>query len=115
MRGIKRCPKCGTMNGCKGNVCKNKECNALLKDSISPKKLSETCKLDTGTFTKVYSVRVRDKGPECRGFVQLPLDEGSDIIQNSALCFVDHCQGNFKTRVLQCHVSFQLSIKGIFI
>lgn len=56
MRGIRRCPKCGTMNGCKGNVCKNKDCNALLKDSISPKKLSETCKLDTGTFTKVRGI-----------------------------------------------------------
>ncbi|EEB17858.1 conserved hypothetical protein [Pediculus humanus corporis] len=54
---------------------------------------------------------VRDKGPDYRGFVQLPLiqsstltyDESILISQSTALCFVEPCQRNFNSSILQCH------------
>jgi len=59
---------------------------------------------------------VRDKGPDYRGFVQLPVIQTSDstdaldseaalITQTSALCFVDTCQRSFDASILKCHVS----------
>lgn len=53
-------------------------------------------------FSQIFSVRVRDKGPDYRGFVQLP-PNGNAILQNSgysqevfmaegAKCFVESCQ-----------------------
>lgn len=61
---------------------------------------------------------MRDKGPDYRGFVQLPVIQASDstdsldseaalITQTSALCFVDTCQRSFDASVLKCHVSIQ--------
>lgn len=112
LRGVKKCPKCGTSNGTRGICCKNKSCDVIFKESGGRKKFSmEACRLDTGNSTKVYSVRVRDKGPDYRGFVQLPithpsgmtLDESALINQSIALCFVEPCQRNFNNSILQCH------------
>lgn len=58
-------------------------------------------------------MRVRDKGPDYRGFVQLPLLPNSlctrptDALINepSAVCFVENCQRIFNTNILKCHVS----------
>lgn len=139
LRGVKKCPKCGTSNGTRGICCKNKSCDVIFKESGGRKKFSmEACRLDTGNSTKVsasllflkmlgvncnslsncsifqvYSVRVRDKGPDYRGFVQLPitqpsgmtLDESALINQSTALCFVEPCQRNFNNSILQCHVN----------
>ncbi|CAK9832733.1 Uncharacterized protein C2orf42 homolog [Anthophora retusa] len=80
LRGVRKCPKCGTYNGSRG------------------------------TTAQVFSVRVRDKGPDYRGFVQLPLinatisNEMTTLIsQSTALCFVDSCERSFDTSVLKCH------------
>ena len=111
LRGVRKCPKCGTYNGSRGLCCKNKYCDAVFKEPGEKKKLStEACKLITGTTAQVFSVRVRDKGPDYRGFVQLPLinttifNEMTTIIsQSTALCFVDSCERSFDTSVLKCH------------
>ncbi|KAL0275894.1 UNVERIFIED_CONTAM: hypothetical protein PYX00_003614 [Menopon gallinae] len=112
LRGVKKCPKCGTSNGTRGTSCKNKSCDVVFKESGGRKKFSmEASRLDTGTSTRVYSVRVRDKGPDYRGFVQLPiiqpsginLDEGTLMSNSTALCFVEPCQRNFNNSLLQCH------------
>lgn len=116
LRGVRKCPKCGTYNGTRGVCCKNKSCNVVFKEAGEKRKLStEACKLVTGTTTQVYSVRVRDKGPDYRGFVQLPVvqhaietdssldNEVNLITQTSALCFVDTCQRSFDASVLKCH------------
>ncbi|XP_011505254.1 PREDICTED: uncharacterized protein C2orf42 homolog isoform X2 [Ceratosolen solmsi marchali] len=111
LRGVRKCPKCGTYNGSRGACCKNKYCDAIFKEPSERRKLSaEACKLITGSSTQVFSVRIRDKGPDYRGFVQLPivnLISSSDVIasiaQNSALCFVDNCEKSFNNTVLQCH------------
>ncbi|KAK6641715.1 hypothetical protein RUM44_013430 [Polyplax serrata] len=112
LRGVKKCPKCGTSNGTRGISCKNKSCDVVFKESGGRKKFSmEACRLNTGTSTRVYSVRVRDKGPDYRGFVQLPIiqpstmtiDESLLTSQSTALCFVEPCQRNFNNSILQCH------------
>ncbi|KAK7870501.1 hypothetical protein R5R35_002907 [Gryllus longicercus] len=116
LRGVRKCPKCGTYNGTRGLSCKNKACDVVFKEAGERRKLStEACKLLTGNTTQVFSVRVRDKGPDYRGFVQLPvvqngidgehfLDSDMNLItQTSALCFVDTCQRSFDTSVLKCH------------
>ena len=122
LRGIRKCPKCGTYNGSRGLCCKNKYCDAVFKEPGEKRKLStEACKLITGTTAQVFSVRVRDKGPDYRGFVQLPLinatisNEMTTLIsQSTALCFVDSCERSFDTSVLKCHVSF-IKLKITFI
>ncbi|XP_035721986.1 uncharacterized protein C2orf42 homolog isoform X3 [Vespa mandarinia] len=111
LRGVRKCPKCGTYNGSRGLCCKNKYCDAVFKEPGEKRKLStEACKLITGSTAQVFSVRVRDKGPDYRGFVQLPLinatisnDITTLISQTTALCFVDTCERSFDTSVLKCH------------
>ncbi|CAL7944359.1 unnamed protein product [Xylocopa violacea] len=111
LRGVRKCPKCGTYNGSRGLCCKNKYCDAVFKEPGEKRKLStEACKLITGTTAQVFSVRVRDRGPDYRGFVQLPLinatisNEMTTLIsQSTALCFVDSCERSFDTSVLKCH------------
>lgn len=71
-RGIKKCFKCGIYNGTRGISCKNKDCDAVFRDVDKAKVNLEAVKL-TGTTKQIYSVRVRDKGPDVRGFVQLPM------------------------------------------
>lgn len=54
LRGVKKCPKCGTSNGTRGTSCKNKSCDVVFKESGGRKKFSmEACRLDTGTSTRV--------------------------------------------------------------
>ncbi|XP_014467402.1 PREDICTED: uncharacterized protein C2orf42 homolog isoform X2 [Dinoponera quadriceps] len=111
LRGVRKCPKCGTYNGSRGLCCKNKYCDAVFKEPGEKRKLStEACKLITGSTVQVFSVRVRDKGPDYRGFVQLPLinatisnDITTFMSQTTALCFVDSCERSFDTSVLKCH------------
>ncbi|XP_069698610.1 uncharacterized protein C2orf42 [Periplaneta americana] len=115
LRGVRKCPKCGTYNGTRGLICKNRACDVVFKEGGEKRKMStEACKLITGTTTQVFSVRVRDKGPDYRGFVQLPVIQSSDtadsldseaalITQTSALCFVDTCQRSFDASILKCH------------
>jgi hypothetical protein len=114
LRGVRKCPKCGTYNGTRGLICKNRACDVVFKEGGEKRKMTtEACKLITGTTTQVFSVRVRDKGPDYRGFVQLPVVQASDadvldseaalITQTSALCFVDTCQRSFDASILKCH------------
>ncbi|XP_044730781.1 uncharacterized protein C2orf42 [Chrysoperla carnea] len=125
LRGIRKCPKCGTFNGTRGVSCKNKKCDVVFKEIGLKRKLSsDAVKLLTGTTTQVYSVRVRDRAPDHRGFVQLPyiqthltsidLDPTINLINESAaLCFVDTCQRSFNTSILKCHESEQHSASSI--
>ncbi|RZF45949.1 hypothetical protein LSTR_LSTR008326 [Laodelphax striatellus] len=105
LRGIKKCPKCGTYNGTRGLCCKNKACDAVFKEAGEKRKNStEVCKLVTGYSTQIFSVRIRDKGPDYRGFVQLPII-ADNIPYDEALCFVEACQRTFQAH-LGCHEKF---------
>uniref|UniRef100_A0A1B6EFH2 SWIM-type domain-containing protein n=1 Tax=Clastoptera arizonana TaxID=38151 RepID=A0A1B6EFH2_9HEMI len=107
LRGVRKCPKCGTSNGMRGFCCKNRACDVVFKEAGEKRKQStDVCKLATSSNTQVFSVRVRDKGPDYRGFVQLPLLPSLSVglvNEASALCFVDSCQRAFNTNVLKCH------------
>ncbi|XP_002735818.1 uncharacterized protein C2orf42-like [Saccoglossus kowalevskii] len=100
LRGVKRCHKCGTYNGTRGLSCKNKTCNAVFKDRQRRGGHSaEAVKIITGSTVQVFSVRLRDRGPDYRGFVQLPLPPELDptqavdsTIMGPGRCFVDACQ-----------------------
>ncbi|CAL4069098.1 unnamed protein product [Meganyctiphanes norvegica] len=114
MRGVRKCKKCGTLNGTRGFSCKNKSCDVIFKEAGEKRKAStEACKITAGTSAQIYSVRVRDKGPDYRGFVQLsflqPLESAGDLfvgpgpesindpsllVQAGARCYVEACQKN---------------------
>lgn len=108
-RGIKKCSNCGIFNGARSTMCKNKECGIILKDPEEKSKVDfDAVKLFTTTEKQVYSVRVKDMGPDSRGFVQLPLlqtptEDESNIFSEVALCFVDSCQNSFDNSILKCH------------
>lgn len=54
LRGVRRCPKCGTLNGIRGLSCKNKSCDVVFKEAGEKRKhSSEVCKIVTGTTTQV--------------------------------------------------------------
>ncbi|XP_066971442.1 uncharacterized protein C2orf42-like isoform X3 [Macrobrachium rosenbergii] len=112
-RGVRKCHKCGTLNGTRGFSCKNKSCDVIFNAAGEKKKFStEACRITAGTDAQIYSVRVRDKGPDYRGFVQLPLiqsvDGSGDLLigtepftdpillaqmaQMGARCYVEPCQ-----------------------
>ena len=99
MRGIRKCPKCGTFNGTRGLSCKNKVCDMVFKETERSSKRGAGCdavRLYTGTASTIYSVRLRDKGPDYRGFVKLSTSEmpsmaSSIIINDQSQCYVDTC------------------------
>ncbi|XP_028129114.1 uncharacterized protein C2orf42 homolog isoform X2 [Diabrotica virgifera virgifera] len=98
-RGIKKCPRCGTFNGTRSTVCKNKNCNVVNVDAV---------KLLTNTEKQLYSVKIWDMGPNYRAFVQLPLlqsssNEDPHVYSDVALCFVDSCKNSFDNSILKCH------------
>ncbi|KAK9880131.1 hypothetical protein WA026_008646 [Henosepilachna vigintioctopunctata] len=112
-RGIKKCNKCGIYNGTKSIACKNKYCDMIFKDSTEKRKvILDSVQLITSNLRKLYSVRVRDHGPDNRGFVQLPvihslhIDDTSNPVSEVALCFVDNCPRIFQGSFLQCHSNF---------
>ena len=53
MRGVRKCPQCGTLNGTRGNACKNKNCNAKFRDKPAEVKSKSASKLNTGNSQQV--------------------------------------------------------------
>ena len=113
MRGIRKCPKCGVYNGTRGISCKNKLCDAVFKDSDRKKGHSaEAVKIITGSNAQVYSVRLRDRGPDYRGFVQLPLVQDLEgnptdavdpaIVASAARCYVESCSQTASPGIEPC-------------
>ena len=103
MRGVRKCPKCGTYNGTRGISCKNKSCDQVFKDKDRKKGpvTVDAVKIITGSNVQVFSVRLRDRGPDYRGFVQLPIVQDMEgnpatsvdpsILAQAARCYVDSC------------------------
>lgn len=113
LRGIRKCPKCGTFNGTRGISCKNKQCDVVFKERERKKGHSaEAVKIITGSTFQLYSVRLRNRGPDYRAFVQLPYIQDVDgnpatvydtsVLVAASLCFVDSCNknGNSDTNVV---------------
>ncbi|KAK0070069.1 hypothetical protein Bpfe_000052 [Biomphalaria pfeifferi] len=105
LRGVRKCPKCGTFNGTRGLSCKNKDCDVVFKERERKKGHSaESVKIITGSTTQLYSVRLRDRGPDYRGFVQLPYIHDVDgnpatvfdtsVLIAASVCYVENCHRN---------------------
>ncbi|BFY97544.1 hypothetical protein BsWGS_00585 [Bradybaena similaris] len=102
LRGVRKCPKCGTLNGTRGISCKNKECDVVFKERERKKGHSaESVKIITDSTLQLYSVRLRDRGPDYRGFVQLPYIQDMDgnpttvydtsVLVAASVCYVESC------------------------
>ena len=105
-RGVRNCPKCGKVNGTRGLQCKNAQCDFVFKEGMRKKAFHAFAKkIITKPSIQLYSVRMRDKGPDYRGIVQLPLVQDShgnpardvstkvllSVLGNTAKCYVDAC------------------------
>ncbi|XP_074064398.1 uncharacterized protein C2orf42 homolog isoform X3 [Macrotis lagotis] len=99
LRGIRKCPRCGTYNGTRGLSCKNKTCGTIFRYGARKQPSIEAVKLITGSDLHIYSVRQRDRGPDYRCFVELGVSEttiqtvdGTIISQlSSGRCYVPSC------------------------
>ncbi|XP_073753665.1 uncharacterized protein C2orf42 homolog isoform X3 [Callorhinus ursinus] len=99
LRGIRKCPRCGTYNGTRGLSCKNKTCGTIFRYGARKQPSVEAVKIITGSDLQVYSVRQRDRGPDHRCFVELGVSEttiqtvdGTIITQlSSGRCYVPSC------------------------
>ncbi|XP_046787577.1 uncharacterized protein C2orf42 homolog isoform X2 [Gallus gallus] len=99
LRGIRKCPRCGTYNGTRGLSCKNKNCGTIFRYGTRKQPGVDAVKIITGSDLQVYSVRQRDRGPDYRCFVELGVSEtaiqtvdGTIITQlSSGRCYVPAC------------------------
>uniref|UniRef100_A0A8C0QJW2 Putative treble-clef zinc-finger domain-containing protein n=1 Tax=Canis lupus familiaris TaxID=9615 RepID=A0A8C0QJW2_CANLF len=99
LRGIRKCPRCGTYNGTRGLSCKNKTCGTIFRCGARKQPSAEAVRIITGSDLQVYSVRQRDRGPDHRCFVELGVSEttiqtvdGTIITQlSSGRCYVPSC------------------------
>ncbi|KAM7284112.1 uncharacterized protein ISCGN_001214 [Ixodes scapularis] len=82
LRGIRKCPKCGTYNGTRGVRCKNKACDAVFRERGARKRAADAVRILAPGSQQLYSVRLL-RG-EARTFVQLSVD-------GTAHC--DGCEG----------------------
>uniref|UniRef100_A0A8C5M2B5 Chromosome 2 open reading frame 42 n=1 Tax=Leptobrachium leishanense TaxID=445787 RepID=A0A8C5M2B5_9ANUR len=97
LRGIRKCPHCGTYNGTRGLSCKNKSCGTVFRFGKQPSK--DAVKLITGSDVQIFSVRQRDRGSDQRCLVVMGLSEttiqtaeGTIITQiSSGRCFSQSC------------------------
>ncbi|XP_044273393.1 uncharacterized protein C2orf42 homolog isoform X2 [Varanus komodoensis] len=99
LRGIRKCPRCGTYNGTRGLSCKNKTCGTVFRYGTRKQAGVDAVRVITGSELQVYSVRQRERGPDCRCFVELGISEttlqavdGAIVTQlSSGRCHVPSC------------------------
>ncbi|KAM4678038.1 uncharacterized protein C2orf42 homolog [Discoglossus pictus] len=99
LRGIRKCPHCGTYNGTRGLSCKNKSCGTVFRFGSRKQPSKDAVKLLTGSDMQIFSVRQRDRGHDHRCLVVLGLSEttiqtaeGTLITQiSSGRCFAPSC------------------------
>lgn len=108
IRGLKKCIACGKYNGIRAKFCKNKLCTLTTTYTTTRRKpLIEPVQLIGPTEFKLYSVRIKDRGPEIRSFVKITekiisSDEESCIINRNAICYVDTCKYDSNDAGISC-------------
>ncbi|XP_053947116.1 uncharacterized protein LOC128855908 [Anastrepha ludens] len=98
LRGLKRCPGCGQLNGVRSSICRNEDCK-LRKDALRLHIPLDPIRLESLDKRKtLYSLRSKEKNAQPRNFVLSTAACGSDSttfecysccpsgINNSALC-----------------------------
>ncbi|XP_043939061.1 uncharacterized protein C2orf42 homolog isoform X2 [Protopterus annectens] len=100
LRGVRKCPKCGTFNGTRGLSCKNKSCGTVFRYGARKQQHNfDAVRIISGSDLQIFSVRQKDRGPEYRCFVELGIiqttiqtDEGTVITHlSSGHCYVPSC------------------------
>ncbi|GFV41161.1 uncharacterized protein C2orf42 homolog [Trichonephila clavipes] len=87
LRGVRKCPKCGTFNGTRGLSCKNKECKLVFKmgkEKKKPEPEVDAVKIISSSPLQIYSVKLSDFNEDSRCFVHIPLIEGIEALQDEA-------------------------------
>lgn len=105
MRGIRKCPKCGTLNGTRGLACKNKTCRMLFKlpkEKVAPDPEIDAAKIISNTDLQIYTVKFAYTNDSVRCFVHLPIIEGIEALQDAsevkvikqsaAMCYASTCR-----------------------
>ncbi|XP_071827645.1 uncharacterized protein C2orf42-like [Apostichopus japonicus] len=104
MRGVRKCPSCGTLNGIRSLGCKNKSCNMVFRGhGRKPGHSADAVEIITGSTAQVFSVRLRDRGPDYRGFVEFPMHNAllnADLRGSQSM----QVEPNLIVQVAQCHV-----------
>ncbi|KFM77015.1 hypothetical protein X975_14457, partial [Stegodyphus mimosarum] len=105
LRGVRKCPKCGTYNGTRGLSCKNKACKLIfkvVKEKIKTSSTTDAVKINNNSNLQIYSVKFQDSSDELRCFVHLPIIEGIEALQDAseitvikrsaAICYAKSCR-----------------------
>lgn len=113
LRGVRKCPKCGTFNGTRGLSCKNKECRLVFKMGKEKKKTEpeiEAVKIVCPIPLQIYSVKMLDSNEDNRCFVLLPVIEGIEALsdeaevieikRSAATCYANGCLKPMETGTL---------------
>ncbi|KAM4883742.1 uncharacterized protein C2orf42 homolog isoform 2-T2 [Sylvia borin] len=115
LRGIRKCPGCGTYNGTRGLSCKNKTCGAVFRSASRRPPGADAVRVLTGSRSHLYSVRQRHS----RCFVELGLPpsalqspEGALVAQlSSGRCHAPACSKAAADRQCQ-HVKLALGCQA---
>lgn len=126
LRGLKKCPQCGSFNGIRALKCLNKLCSHVLMPRHVPisenvsTNLLNTVQLISKSDVKIYSVQVREKDSDHqRSFVQITdktisSDDEGCIISRNAICYVDTCKYDSHDINISCkHVKYALENTGV--
>lgn len=113
LRGVRKCPKCGTFNGTRGLSCKNKECRLVFKmgkEKKKPEPEIDAVKIIAPIPLQIYSVKLLDFNEDNRCFVLLPVIEGIEALQDeaevieikrsAATCYANGCLKPMETGTL---------------
>lgn len=104
MRGIRKCPNCGTLTGTRGFSCKNKNCRFVFRvreGKTSPPEIA-AAKILCNSELQIYSVKLVEGNDSMRCFVHLPIIEGIETLQDAteirvikqsaAMCYAATCK-----------------------
>lgn len=115
LRGIKKCPRCGCLNGNRSIKCKNKNCIQVLRQTELKKPLKihavQLITDDSNPETKWFSVTVRGRSSEFRSFVHIvdktiQANELESIVNIQAICYADTCKYDPYDKNISCkHVN----------
>lgn len=81
LRGVRKCPECGTFNGTRGSCCKNKSCRHIFKLS---KREAPAVRIMSRTKFQIFSVKQNDSTRDDRCFVEVPLLDGIETFDDPA-------------------------------
>jgi hypothetical protein len=101
-RGVRKCPKCGTVNGTRGLSCKNSSCDMVFKEATKPVPpppplVVDCCRLITGSGPErqLFSVRWNSQSGHSNSYDDQP---GCVVRhQRGLVCISDPCSGALET------------------